>query len=78
MTGYHLDACRFLLKLRHALLYLHMDPGFYDFVHSLQDNSFIPFNGADPDNFIDVVDDDREDFILDIINFVDDSEPSLE
>ena len=39
-----------------------------NYVRSLQDAGFIPFDGADADNFIDVVDNDHEVFSPDIIN----------
>ena len=42
------------------------------FVRSLMDAGFIPFTGADEDNFIDVVDGDFSVFSPDIINSVED------
>ena len=42
------------------------------YVRSLQDAGFIPFDGADADNFIDVVDQDHDVFTPDIINSADD------
>ena len=39
-----------------------------NYVRSLQDAGFIPFDGADADNFIDVVDNDHEVFSPDILN----------
>ena len=43
-----------------------------DYVRSLQDAGFIPYDRADADNFLDVVDDDHDVFTPDIINSVDD------
>ena len=48
------------------------------YVRSLQDAGFIPFDGADADNFIDVVDDDHAVFTPDIINSTDAPTDSLE
>ena len=42
------------------------------FVRSLMDAGFIPFTGADEDNFIDVVDGDFSIFSPDLINSVED------
>ena len=44
------------------------------FVRSLQDAGFIPYNGADADNFIDVVDEHHDVFTPDIINSVADDD----
>ena len=49
-----------------------------NYVRSLQDTEFIPFDGADADIFLDVVDDNYSVFTPEIINHVDDEEHSEE
>ena len=49
-----------------------------DYVRSLQDAGFIPYDGADADNVLNVVDDDHNVFTADIINAVEDGEMHLE
>ena len=39
-------------------------------VQSLQDAGFIPYDGADTDNFLDVIDDDLQVFTPDVSNNV--------
>ena len=95
MAGHHNDSCHFLMKLRHALSYLRMEPSAplkkqthfkgrnsYQrnnaMVRSLQDAGFIPFDGADADNFLDVVNNDLQVFTPDIINNVDNADAGRE
>ena len=42
-----------------------------NFVRSLQDAGFVPYDAADPDNCLDVVNNDHDVFTSDIINSVD-------
>ena len=48
------------------------------YIRSLQDAGFIPFDGADTDNFIDVVDDNHAVFTPDINNATEAAEDILE
>ena len=49
-----------------------------NYVRSLQDTGFIPYNAADADNFLDVVDTDHNVFEPDIINSIEDDENERE